>query len=145
MSPSCPAHLRKGWCVRSLELPRVMGKVCAGQAAAQPSSEYLGEMSGVSWFILEAETERRKPRWVGKCSSGLLQSSRFTRRQGTFSKITLFSIEAWCRSISLEEICQLPLQVGRDVQGCRSGAELCACEQYPCSGCHPWVTKGMQG
>lgn len=38
-----------------------MVKVCAEQAAAQPSSEYLGEEIGMPWFILEAEKQRRKP------------------------------------------------------------------------------------
>lgn len=46
-------------------------------------------------------------------------------------------------AISLEEINQLSPQTRRDVQGCRGGAELCACEWYPCSGCYAWVTQGQ--
>lgn len=62
-----------------------------------------------------------------------------------FQNRMLLSIEAHCRSIGLEKVHQLSLQMGRDVQGRRSGAELCACERYPCSGCHPRVAKAMQG
>lgn len=62
-----------------------------------------------------------------------------------FQNLMLLSIEACCRSISPEEIHQLSLQMRRHVQGCRDGAELCACEWYPCSRCHPWVRIGVQG